>query len=148
MIKHIILIIMNYLSNMLKYFNLKINYYNILYTMEILYILNITNRYTKLTKNTCIIEAKNKLTELENLLKLKEAFRIQNLTDEEHNKRNKLFNDDNNDINYIIFLYIENYMHLSDDKYILRQIKEISLKLMKKFSLYFRRYHKNTTILR
>ena len=139
---------MNYLSNMLKYFNLKINYYNILYTMEILYILNITNRYTKLTKNTCIIEAKNKLTELENLLKLKEPFRIQNLTDEEHNKRNKLFNDDNNDINYIIFLYIENYMHLSDDKYILRQIKEISLKLMKKFSLYFRRYHKNTTILR
>ena len=107
--------------------------------MEILNILYIINENTKFNKKSKIEDVKQQLLQLENLLQLKEPFRIQNLTDDEHYKRNKLFNDDDNNINYIIFLYVENYKHLSDDKYILRLIKEISLKLMKKFGLYFRR---------
>ena len=43
------------------------------------------------------------------------------LTPEELDNRNKLFDEQDNNINYCLTLYIDNYKHLSTDKKLLKR---------------------------
>ena len=59
------------------------------------------------------------------------------LSTEELDIRNKLFNEQENNINYCLTLYIDNYKHLTDDKKLLNEIKKITIKIKTKYLRYF-----------
>ena len=112
--------------------------------MEILDILIIINSNTKFNKKSNIDDVKQQLLVFENLLQLKWPYQMQGLTTVELENRNKLFDEERNNINYCLTLYIDNYKHiLTNDKKLLNEIKTVTIKIMKKYIRYFNMYNSN-----
>ena len=109
--------------------------------MEILNILTIINTNTKFNKKSKIDDVKQQLLILENLLNLKWPYQLQGLSTEELDNKNRLFDEQDNNINYCLTLYIDNYKHLTDDRKILSEIKKITIKIKDKYVTYFRKYN-------
>ena len=101
--------------------------------MEILNILTIINANTKFNKKSKIEDVKQQLLVLENLLNLKWPYQLQGLSTEELDNKNRLFDEQDNNINYCLTLYIDNYKHLTDDKKLLKAIKDITIKIKTKY---------------
>ena len=114
--------------------------------MNILSELNLINANTKFTKNSSINYVKLRLSEFEQLLKLKRAYQLQGLTPEQLLIQNSAFSEAENNVNYCLFLYIDNYKHLSTNKKELSEIKAICLKIMHKYQRYFNAYNKQNNI--
>ena len=115
--------------------------------MEILNILTIINANTKFNKKSKIEDVKQQLLVLENLLNLKWPYQLQGLSTEELDKRNRLFDEQDNNINYCLTLYIDNYKHLSTDKKLLNEIKKITIKIKTKYLRYFSNYNYDLTLI-
>ena len=114
--------------------------------MNILSELNLINANTKFTKNSSINDIKLRLSEFEQLLKLKFAYQMQGLTPEQVLIQNSAFSEAENNVNYCLFLYIYNYKYLSTNKKELSEIKAICLKIMHKYQRYFNAYNKQNNI--
>ena len=110
--------------------------------MNILNELKLINASTKFTIKSNINDVKLRLSELEQLLKLKCAYQMQGLTPEQVLIQNSAFSEAENNVNYCLFLYIDNYKHLSTNKKELSENKAISLKIMHKHQRYFNAYNK------
>ena len=115
--------------------------------MEILNMLYIINENTKFNKKSKIEDVKQQLLVLENLLKLKWPYQLQGLSTEELDNKNKLFNEQENNINYCLTLYIDNYKHLTDDKKLLKAIKDITIKIKTKYLRYFSKYNYDLALI-
>ena len=83
--------------------------------MEILNILTIINTNTKFNKKSKIDDVKQQLLILENLLQLKWPYQLQGLSTKELDNKNRLFDEQDNNINYCLTLYIDKYKHITDD---------------------------------
>ena len=114
--------------------------------MNILNELKLINTSTKFTMKSDINDVKLKLSELEQLLKLKCAYQMQGLSPEQVLTINSTYTEAENNVNYCLFLYIDNYKHLSTDKKELSEIKEVCLKIMHKYQRYFNAYNKQNNI--
>ena len=79
---------------------------------------------------------------LGDVLKLKTYAIHTGATEAEQFALNLIYDVSNNNVNYCLFLYIDNYNHLSDDKDALREIKKVSLKIMYKYMRFFNSYNK------
>ena len=110
--------------------------------MNIVNTLKLINLNTRFNKNTNINDVKRELLLLGDLLKLKTHAIHQGATEAEQFTLNLIYDITNNNVNYCLFLYIDNYNHLSNDKMKLREIKNVSLKIMYKYMRYFNSYNK------
>ena len=84
------------------------------------------------------------LSELEQLLKLKypqSPYKTEAIIDAESKF---ILNIENGKykFNYCIFMYVENYTHLTDDKKERAELKKIALKLCDKYNGYFKKYNR------
>ena len=113
--------------------------------MEKLNILTIINENTKFTKNSNIDDVKQQLLVLENLLKLKWPYVMTGYTLEQIDKSNRLFDEQDNNINYCLTLYIDNYKHITNDRKLLKEIKDITIKIKTKYLRYFSKYNYDLT---
>ena len=109
--------------------------------MEILNILTIINTNTKFNKKSKIDDVKQQLLILENLLNLKWPYQLQGLSTEELDNKNRLFDEQDNNINYCLTLYIDNYKHITDDRKLLKEIKDMTIKIKTKYLRYFSKYN-------
>ena len=110
--------------------------------MSILNTLKLINLNTRFNKNTNINDVKRELLLLGDVLKLKTYAIHTGATEAEELTLNLIYDVSNNNVNYCLFLYIDNYNHLSDDKDTLREIKKVSLKIMHKYMRFFNSYNK------
>ena len=115
--------------------------------MEIFNILTIINSNTKFNKKSKIEDVKQQLLILENLLNLKWSYIMTGLSTEELDIRNKLFNEQENNINYGLTLYIDKYKHLTKDKKLLKAIKDITIKINTKYLRYFSKYNYDLALI-
>ena len=99
---------------------------------------NINDNTSFRTQNININNVLASLEELKQLLKLKEDV----FYTEIYNNEFVIYKDNKYDFNYCIFLYIENYAHLTTDKKERAQIKKICLKLKDKYHKYFYKYNR------
>jgi hypothetical protein len=63
------------------------------------------------------------------------------LTTEQIDKSNRLFDEQDNNINYCLTLYIDNYKHITNDRKLLKAIKDITIKIKTKYLRYFSKYN-------
>ena len=98
---------------------------------------NINDNTSFRTKNININNVLASLEELKKLLNLVENQYMATIKNNEF----VIYEDGKYNFNYCIFLYIENYSHLTTDRKERAQIKKICLKLKSKYNKYFSRYN-------
>ena len=85
------------------------------------------------SKTTTLFDVFDKLIVFENILNFNNTASIN------HRINSQLDNDDVIFFDYCKFLYVDNYKELTDNNKIRAMIKEISIKIMNKFSKYINR---------
>ena len=100
-----------------------------------------------LIKKSKIEDVKQQLLILENLLNSKWLYIMTGLTTKQIAKSNRLFDEQDNNINYCLTLYIDNYKHITNDRKLLKAIKDITIKIKTKYLRYFSKYNYDLALI-
>jgi hypothetical protein len=107
---------------------------------------NLINTLNNINDNTSFrtkhININNVLASLEELKQLLNLTQDSDMNELYNNNEFVIYKDNKYDFNYCIFLYIENYAHLTTDKKERAEIKKICLKLKDKYHKYFYKYNR------